>query len=194
MRRQSHYCNLGNRTNNACTTTHRQRNTWTCPSSASNRTETIHTAPLISDNKIKRPSNDTTETVIRQLSLGCRRRRCIVRLTTTSLFYWCNQNFTQSCTLTLTYGDCPNHRTTNSDPCHLKRTSKRFSIRDPRGASASLSNSRGNATSGNPTADEIVAVHYKHTENRKPQMMRHEVAENDDSKRLSEDWSTEVRL
>lgn len=51
-----------------------------------------------------------------------------------------------------------------------------------------------NATSVVSIADVIAAVHNMPTKNQKPQITRHHVVEDGDSKRLSEDWPVEVQI
>lgn len=54
--------------------------------------------------------------------------------------------------------------------------------------------SEENATSEISIADDVPAVHYKSKRNRKQQLTRHHVVENDDSKGLSKDWCTDVHI
>lgn len=108
-RKQSRHRKIAYRSSQPCKTKNRRRKTWSYPSSASCRTETVHTETRVSDSNIRWPSHHRTRAVIRQLPVGRRRLRRKWCLTTTTLFQLCKQYFTQSSALTQIYGDCGDH-------------------------------------------------------------------------------------
>lgn len=55
-------------------------------------------------------------------------------------------------------------------------------------------NSKEDGKSGSLIADDVTALHYKPPENRESQMTRHQVAKNDDLKKLSEDSRMDVQV
>lgn len=71
---------------------------------------------------------------------------------------------------------------------------ERFSITDPGKDKYAHPFLVDDDTSGILIADDVAAVHYKPTKNRKSQLLPHHVAQKDESKRILEDWRTELRV
>lgn len=134
-----------------------RRKTWTCLSSSSNRSESIHKAPRFGDKNIKCSSYDRIRTTICKPHLGCLHQLWKERITTATIQCLRENFLTQNVTFTQTHGHDPDRKTTINGSCYPYQTVKKFLIRERRGGYLSWQHSGRRCYEWNSNQQDIQA-------------------------------------